>query len=546
MIKSNTFHSLWLSLLALLIVACSPAGTATASSPEMTDVNSVPQAQIVAQSGAVGVAVPSIAATDRIFAWVAPAQRPGRQGASAAGELVFFLPDGTTQTVLDLPDGTTRVTACGPNGESPDGSVFAFVVTVTAGGDEKGTIYLMRGISPELVTVATDINPASCVGSAPFQFSPDGSRFAFIEWPIGATTMTSPFGILRIFNTADASQVASFENVTEFDITNTGVNMVNFYPNDDSEATEVAVTTWDGTVDIEVSSFVAEEENDCYFTSASISEVSAGLMSIMGYRCNRGGNTNTQSQLYLIDPANRTAQLEVSQNSDGRYFVFSDTNAIYPSPDGSNIFFAVPDGINNQSVKLYSTSVSSISPTEILGRSGLVPAVSDLPYDANNATALLSPDGRYLAIVVNTPNNDATLNVYDLSDASLPPISLDAGDSGDTIASMVFNTTSDRLFYVAGTDQGGNNSLFALDLTTGAESRIRRGRYAQMVLSPDGSTLAVMNWVEFDPEEDRYLTLEVIDVASTVPTAIYVGGEVDAEGKLANASFAYPLSWRRG
>src|SRR5690606_2087660 len=165
---------------------------------------------------------------------------------------------------------------------------------------------------------------------------------------------------------------------------------------------------------------------------------------------------------------------------------------------------------------------------------------------ANNATARISPNGRYLAIVVNDPNNNANLKVYDLSDPSLQAIDIDAGDQGDTIASMVFNANSDRLFYVAGTDQGGNNSLFSLDLTTGAESRIRRGRYAQIALSPDGNTLAAMNWVEFDPEEPAYLTLETIDIASTVPTVIYVGGETDDEGDLINQSFAYPLAWREG
>jgi hypothetical protein len=545
MLKRDILHLALVSLLALLIVACSPAVTATASSPTATDFETSPGSIIVAQTGSVGVAIPGLTGADRLLAWLAPAQRPGGQGASAAGEVVFFNPDGSTETVLDLPDGTTRVTNCGPNAEASNGA-YAFLATVTAGGEETGTIYLMKGASSELATIANGINPASCVGSAPFQFSPDGSRFAFIEWPLGATTMASPFGILRIFNTADASQISSFENVTEFDLTNDGAVFVNFYPNDDGEATEVAITTWDGSVDVEVTSLVAEEENRCYYTSSSIAQVSTGLMSVMGYRCDSGSNTSTQWQLYLIDPANRTAQLEVGENAAGRFFVFSDTNAIFPSPDGSSIFFALPDGINNQSVSLYATSVSDIAPTQVLDRSGIMPAVSDLPYDANNTVAQISPNGRYLAMVVNTPDNSANLHVYDLSDASLQPIVLDAGDPGDTVASMVFSTNSNALYYVAGTDQGGNNSLFALDLTTGAESRIRRGRYAQLVLSPDGSTLAAMNWVEFDPEEDRYLTLEVIDIASTVPTVIYVGGEEGEDGKLANASFAYPLSWRRG
>ncbi len=536
-ISRNTFHLMLAAFIAVLFIAFSPAGLTQASGPDSV---------VVDQTGPVGEVIPGMVDGQRLLTWVAPGNRPGNQAAGTPGELVYFNPDGSTESILSLPQGTTRVTECGPNGTSPDGSVFAFIVTVSAGGEETGTIYLLNGASSELTAVESDLNPASCVGSTPFEFSPDGSRFAFIEWSLGATNQISPFGFLRIFDTASVSQVASFENVTTFDLTDSGAVWINFFPNDDGEATEVAITTWDGTVDIEVSSLVADEENDCYYNSASTAQVSTGLVAIMGYRCNRGDVTSTQWQLFNIDPANRTAQLEQSDVAAGRYFVFSQTNAIFPSPDGSNVFFTLPDGISNQSVGLYTSAVDAISPTQLIDRSALMPSVSDLPYDANNATALLSPDGRYLAVVVNTPNNDATLNVYDLSDPTLPPIALDAGDRGDTIGSMVFNGSSTNLYYVAGSDQGGNNSLFALDLTTGTESRIRRGRYAQIAISSDGTTIAAMNWVEFDPDEPRYLTMEVIDVASTVPTVVYVGGEVDEEGDLANQSFAYPLAWRQG
>ncbi|MGB7339148.1 MAG: hypothetical protein WBC91_09675 [Phototrophicaceae bacterium] len=524
-----------LAVIALLAIAISPMVISTASSDASFTIE---------QTGAVGEPIPGMAESQRLLAWVAPGNRPGNQTAGTPGELVYFNPDGSTESILALPQGTTRVTECGPNGTSPDGSVFAFIVTVTGGGEETGTIYLLNGASSELTTIASGLNPASCVGSTPFQFSPDGSRFAYIEWSLGATNQISPFGFLRIYDTASASQVASFENVTSFDLTNTGAVWVNFFPNDDGEATEVAITTWDGNADIEVSSLVADEENDCYYNSASTTEVSTGLLAIMGYRCNRGAVTTTQWQLFNIDPTNRTAQLEQTDTAAGRYFVFSQTNALFPSPDGNNVFFTLPDGISNQTVGLYTTAIDNVAPTQLIDRSAVMPSVSDLPYDANNATALLSPNGQYLSLVVNTPNNDATLYVYDLSDPALLPITIDAGDTGDTIGAMVFNASSSSLYYVAGSDQGGNNSLFALDLNTGTESRIRRGRYAQVAISPDGSTLAAMNWVEFDAEEPRYLTLEVIDIASTAQTAIYVGGEVDEEGKLINQSFAYPVAWR--
>ncbi len=543
-ISRDTLQMVVAIFVAVLMVACSPAGTTEATDDVI--VQSSPDGIVIEQTGPVGEPIAGMADGQRLLTWISNGNRPGNQTAGEPGELVYFNADGSTESILSLPQGTTRVTECGPNGTSPDGSVFAFIVTVSGGGNETGTLYLLQDASSELTTVATGLNPASCIGSTPFQFSPDGSRFAYIEWSLDATTQTSPYGFLRIYDTPSASEVASFENVTAFDLTSTGAVWINFFPNDDGEATEVAITTWDGSVDIEVSSLVADEENDCYYNSASATEVSTGLVAIMGYRCNRGDITSTQWQLFNIDPTNRTAQLELSDTAAGRYFVFSQTNAIFASPDGANFFFTLPDGISNQSVGLYTSPIDAVNPTQLLDRSGIMPSVSDLPYDANNATARLSPDGRYLALVVNSPDNDAVLNVFDFSDPTLPPISLDIGDLGDTVGAMVFSNASDRLYYVGGSDEGGNNSLFSLDLTTGTESRIRRGRYAQMALSPDGNTLAVMNWVEYDAEEPRYLTLETIDIASTVPTVVYVGGETDDEGNLINQSFAYPLAWRQG
>lgn len=495
-------------------------------------------------SSEVGEDVASLSGNQRLLAWVAPAAAPGQQGASAAGEVLYFNADGSTESILELEDGTTRVTACGSNAESPDGSAFAFIATVTSGGVERGTVYLVHDASSELKTVAENVNPANCIGSAPFEFSPDSGRFAYIDWPDDATGMNSPFGRLRIFNTSDGNETTNIENVTAFSLTDSGATFVSFFTNDDGEATEVAIYTWDGSSETEVASLTADSDNDCRYTSSSIAEVSSGLMAVMGYKCNRGDNTNTQWQFYLIDPANNTAQREQSENSGGRYFAFSDTNAIFASSDGNSVIFAVPDGVNNQSVSLLATAIDDIDPITVLERFGIMQSVSDKPYDANNATAIASSDGRWFAIVVNDGNNNAKLQVFNLSDTSLSPINVNLANQGDTISAMVFAPDNETLYYVAGGDQGDTNTLFALNLTTGAEDRILRGRYAQMVVSPDGGTVAVMNWVEFDPEEPRYLTLEMVDLGANSATVIYIGGEVNDEGKLEDASFAYPLSWR--
>ncbi|MCA9912786.1 MAG: hypothetical protein KC496_05540, partial [Anaerolineae bacterium] len=149
--------------LAIFVVACSPAAvqatnipteaptvelatetdvpTLDSSSAETATVEAVPPTIVVAAQGA----VPGMAAGDKVLAWVAPGEAPGRQGASSPGQLVFFSSDAEMETILELPQGTTRVMACGDHATAPDGSNFAFMTTVTAGGSESGTIYLIKG-----------------------------------------------------------------------------------------------------------------------------------------------------------------------------------------------------------------------------------------------------------------------------------------------------------------------------------------------------------------------------------------------------------------
>jgi dipeptidyl aminopeptidase/acylaminoacyl peptidase len=204
----------------------------------------------------------------------------------------------------------------------------------------------------------------------------------------------------------------------------------------------------------------------------------------------------------------------------------------------------VPDGVSNQTVSLLSTAVDSISPTTVIDRFAFMPTVSDLPYDANNATARFSPNGQYLAIVRNDGSNNAVLHIVNLDEPSLAPVQVDAGDNGDTIATLAFSQDNSQLILVAGTDEGGNNALVQIDLATGNESRIARGRYSQAVIAPDASRIAAMSWVVYDEDEEPYLSLVVVDAESGEETVIFEGGTVDGEGNLTNQAFAYPLSWR--
>jgi hypothetical protein len=58
--------------------------------------------------------------------------------------------------------------------------------------------------------------------------------------------------------------------------------------------------------------------------------------------------------------------LEITEDAGGRYFGFSDTNAAFSSPDGSILWFTVPDGFSNQSVSVRYTNVDSIEPNIVV------------------------------------------------------------------------------------------------------------------------------------------------------------------------------------
>lgn len=482
---------------------------------------------------------------DKILVWIAPAVAPGRQTASQGGQIAYLTSTGAVETIMALPNGTTRVTPCGPDATSPDGSIFAFLTTITNGGVETGSIHLVRGTDSQVETLASNINPMMCYGSSPFEFAPDSTRYGYVEFAQIATNAASPTGILQIFNASDNAVLGRFDDVSDFDLSASGGAFVSFYKNAEQLATEVGIFVWDGANDREIATLRADE--NCYYASASITTLADGrLAALLAYHCRSQG---TQWQLYLVDPASRSSRLERSEPSAGGYFPFTDSNAIFASPDGLHLFFTVPDGISNQTVSIRTASLTDLASVRTyIGRDALMPSMSDLPYDAYpptaNATARLSADGRYLAIVTKTPDLDATLNVIDFNAPNLPAISIRAGDRGDTISEMLFSADNSLLFYVAGGNEGANNSLFALNLATGIESRITRGRYAQGVLAPDSRQIAILQWESYAADKDPYLNLVVLDTFTTAETLLYEGGEVTAENTLINQSFAYPLSWR--
>jgi dipeptidyl aminopeptidase/acylaminoacyl peptidase len=163
-----------------------------------------------------------------------------------------------------------------------------------------------------------------------------------------------------------------------------------------------------------------------------------------------------------------------------------------------------------------------------------------------NAIPRVSPDGRWLAAVVTSPNNENALYIWSLADASVAPITLRAGSAGDAISSLAFSADSSRLVLVAGGSDGADNSLVAVDLATGTDFRVARGRFGSgLTLSPDGGYAALLSWQKVDdPKEPLYANLVAIAIQNSVVTTLYTGAEV-VDGKVSNQTFAFPLFWWR-
>jgi Tol biopolymer transport system component len=477
-------------------------------------------------------------ASDKILVWAGNGAAPGEHSASAPGTLSFMDGTGATTQVMEIPAQTTRVEKCGDGATSPDGQNVALYI-----GLDAGSLYLMKGT--DAPAKVADLNGLACTGGGTFQFSPDGSRFGYISYEADAAQSEFADGHLHVYNTSDLSEAFDSENVTAFDLRNDGAAYVSFFTNDKNEADEAAVQWWSGTAEVEVATLNPNSE-DCKFTSANIAVANDGkYILVLGHRCKKG-DTRTAWQLYSVDPSSRTATLAATDFQAGSFASFARSNQIFLSPDGAHAFFTVPDGITANTVGIKSVGTADMSLTDVAEKQVIMPTFNG----GANAFPQISPDGKWMAAVVTSPNNENVLNVFNLSDPTVAPIVLEAGSKGDTVSNFTFTSDSKRLIVVAGGDKTANNALVGIDLDSGNNFRIARGRFApQFAISPDGTQVAVLDWtIPEDPKEPAYTKTVIINVDNSEKAELYNGGSVlDAKGKIdkTKLTFIAPLVWKR-
>ncbi|PJF39903.1 MAG: hypothetical protein D6737_07355 [Chloroflexi bacterium] len=468
---------------------------------------------------------------DRLLVWLGNGAAAGQHPASNPGQIGFVDQNGNFEPIVDVPPQTSRVRTCG-QGTSPNGRYYAFYM-----GLDFGNIYFMDRTSMSIIQ--DSVQATACLGESSFQFSPNSERFAYIDFEPGSATDEFADGFLKIFNSEGVSEIMSFENTSSFDINNDGLAFISLFTNDRNEADEAAIFWWNGNTEREVATLLPEE--DCRFTNSAITiDDDNRFLAVIGHRC-RAGDTRTQWQLYQIDPEARAFTLLASDFQPGAFVSFARTNNVFIAPNGETAYFTVPDGVTANTAAVAAINLSDSSITVPVGRQMIFPTFQG----GANAFPVISPNGRWLAGVVTSPNNDNSLTVLDLNNPNTAPVVIPAGSRGDTISSMQFTPNSERLIYVAGGDNSANNSIFALDLESGGEFRVRRGRFAQgLAISPNGEELMIGDWqVREDPQDPPFQFFTVVNIDNSDSITLFEGAEI-VDGEVTNQRFMFPLSWR--
>ncbi len=474
-----------------------------------------------------------------LLAWVADGAAPGDHNPDAPGELALINSLGVQTPVMDLPAGTDTVIPCGERATSPGGAAFAFYV----GDAVEGQLYVMRGqqTPSEIDTVPR----AACLDGGTFRFSPDGERFAYIDYaPRGDSRYTA--GRLNVYETATSNLLYEIDNTTAFALSDEQVAAARLFVGGGDAGEEAAVWIWDGTRGSEVATLLPSgDDNDgCAFVSASLAFVDDGNLSlVMGQRCER--TRQSSWQLYQVIPDEERVTLVSSEDIIGSFLTYARTNRQFVPPAGDVTVFTVPDGVVANTASLFAVGQDDLEIQPLLERQAVMPA-DNRPV---NATPRQSPNGQWLALTETSPDNNNTIVVYDLNDLSLAPIQFSAGSSGNVVVSMGFSDDSEQLYAVVGGTDQGDNSVVSITLSSGGDNRAERGQFNErLAVEPDGllhnGLLALNDW-QFpdDPTEDPYLDLVLMNADTNTSHTVFTGAVVEGD-EIVQRRFAAPLAWR--
>ncbi|MBZ0291813.1 MAG: hypothetical protein K8L99_04525 [Anaerolineae bacterium] len=461
----------------------------------------------------------------RLLVWRENGMHFNDPSPTESGE-IGFLDNSQFSRLLEVPARANHVLVCGPD----DGDLFAFYV-----GAEQGDLYLMSGGAiPQRIGSAARL---TCLDRSTFRYAPDQQRLAYIDYGSNDTTGEFIDGHLHVMATGDGRELFQQEGVTAFELDDERLLMMRFFTNSVGQANEATLYLWDGERAREISTLMPDR--DCRYTSASITLMTDHALLLMGHRCRDQG---TSWQLYRADIADGRLSLLASAAQPGGFLPYTRTNSAYLAPDGQHLFFTVPDGVTSNTVSLLRVDLNSLEVEEVIDRQ-IVMATAGAA--SSNAFPQRSPDGRWLAAVITSPNQDNRLALLDLTTGTVSTVN--AGTRGDVIPALRFSADSSRVYFLAGQAERGSDtdvSLMVLETSGGAPDRIARGRYAPaLTVSPQTGAIALLEYILPENGQQPYLNLVQLN-ADGEQMAVLDEGAAMIGGRVTDRHFNLPLSWR--
>ena len=488
-----------------------------------------------------------IASDETVIGWYGPGALPG----TAPGSIGRLNNDGSVTSIADLTSTTRTVFRCGVQQRAlSNNRNLTFI-----GDARSGQIVSLSDDAP---TVAVqNIDTLACKGLKHFQIAPNGNTLGYITFPVDATLETSATGTAVVLDADDYTSIASFENATSFHLQNQSAAYIGFFNDQNGLAREAGIFLWqrDGGQPVEVATLFSRE--GCYYTTSAVQILSdEKIATVVSYRCPQ---TSTRSSwaLYIVDIPSFTAVLLQEAESGGAYLLQSRNNVIFSAPDAGPdelptnaqgeatlpmIYITVPDGFTAASVSLLRIDPNTGEMSTVIDRYAIVPRLSEQPFDGRQSVPVLSGDGRYLTMVRSTPNDESSLFVIDLLQPDVPPIQVESTSRGQVFSSVTFTQDSQALYYVLGGVRGVDNAMFQLDLASGIQQRLARGRYNYGVISPDNSRGIFLQWEQPDPARPIVWTLDGISFETRQSDKVYIGGDVSGTS-VENRRYFYPLYW---
>lgn len=464
----------------------------------------------------------------QLLVWAAPAASPTvAYSQSAMGQIAFLDASGTLQSALRVDNTNNRVSPCGLQARSESGRYFTYYVGADNSRDG-GTLYITNG-SGQPQELAGGTQYLACLGgNGRFQYSPDESLVAWLDYESDASQSEFADGRLVIYNVDDVTEAftTTDNNVVSFDFTPDGdILYMSFFTNTQNAATEVAVSRWDGQGIRELLSFSAAD--GCRFTSGYLTSTDTYHWAVLGNRCAAG----TEWQLLRIDPDGSNALLARTEDPSGRLDTISETSNIWLAPNGGYIFYTIPDGLSS-----YTVSLSRVPLNDLFSAETLIPEYAVMPKFGSifHTEPSLSPDQTRLATAVtNRSQNDGNIALIELATGEVTTIDVEGENS--EILYLQFTADSDHIIYIA--RSGETSSIYRYDIGAGNSNRIARGTYTEWaLLSPDDNQLAVLEW-KSGGNDTQYTDLQIVDLESGEQVTFYEG-LVDSEFE-----FALPMNW---